>query len=1608
MDEERRRLLDDVDQVVRQSTTWQPDVVARYFGTVGNDDLLSRTPDEFAALMLSHFSVGDVRPVGTDVVHIDPRGTIDLVTDDMPFLVDSVSGDLLRRGHEIALLAHPQFLVQRAPDGQLLAVIDDASEAADAVAESWMHIEVEPLTPEAVAELDDSLRAVLGDVRLAVVDWRAMRDQALNLATELAENPPVGVDPMEVADAEELLTWLARDNFTFVGYREYWLADLDGEQSLVAEPGTALGVMRHERTESTSFAKLSPEAREIALEPHLLVLTKANRRSTIHRTVYLDYIGIKRFDAAGRVVGEYRFLGLYAATAYSQSVTEVPVVRRKVAAVVAEAGLPANSHDGRDLMQFLETYPRDELFEIHVDQLTDVALQVLHLQERRQTRLFLRNDEFGRFASALVYLPRDRYTTTVRERMQGILRAAFGAESVDFSARVSESVLARLHFLVRVAPGRPLPHVDEALLEQQLADATKSWEDDFDDVVSELPDADEVALLLREFTDAFPEAYKEDFPASAALDDVSRLMQLTDDKPMSVHLYEPTDAESAEIGADRRFKVFRLGASMSLSEMLPVLHNLGVGVVDERPYLVRAATRPQGWIYDFGLTLPRGEAPNLETLPERFEEAFRAAWDERLDRDGYAALIVAAGLTWRQVALVQTLMAYGRQLGSTFSQRYCEQVLVGHAAIVRDIVSVLETRLDPDLPGDGPERRAATVDAVASIRERLDAIASLDEDRIVRSLLTIVLAVLRTNYFQRDGQGDSPQVIAVKIEPRQVPEAPAPRPAFEIWVHSPRVSGVHLRFGRVARGGLRWSDRREDFRTEVLGLVKAQMVKNAVIVPVGAKGGFVCSRSIEPSDREAFMAEGIACYQLFVSAMLDVTDNLVEGRVVPPQRVVRLDGDDSYLVVAADKGTATFSDIANAIAAEHGFWLGDAFASGGSAGYDHKAMGITARGAWESVKRHFRELGVNVQTEDFTVAGIGDMSGDVFGNGMLLSEHIQLVAAFDHRHIFLDPNPDSASSYIERKRLFALPRSSWADYDELLISAGGGVYPRTLKSIPISPEVRVCLGLADDVTEMAPNDLLRAILRSPVDLLWNGGIGTYVKSATESNLDVGDKANDAIRVDGAELRCQVVAEGGNLGLTQLGRIEAARVGVRLNTDAIDNSAGVDTSDYEVNIKILLDSAVRDGELAADERTPFLESMTEEVAGLVLEDNYEQNLMLAADRIQSADIVTVHRRLLQDLETRADLDRALEALPAEGELDRRLALGTGLTSPELSVLAAHVKIALTADLLPYDLTQDPWFVRVLDRYFPTAVVEGFRDRMITHPLTNEIITMMMSNDMVNNGGITYPHRATEETGATAIDLARAYLVAIAVFDLPSIWERIDALDDVAPTAVQLELLLESRRVLDRATRWTLQTRGRAVDVDAEIDLFRDEIRRLAPLVPSMLRGGESLRLQKHVERLVDAGAPEDLATDVSLLLDLFSLLDVVEIAHRGGQDAAEVAAIYFAASERYGGDLLLRRITALPRADRWSALARAALRSDLYTALAALTSRITRATAAGLDPQERLDRWEQSQTEGVARARGTLAEITALESSDIATISVALRAIRALVAQGGSAAALVDV
>jgi len=945
---------------------------------------------------------------------------------------------------------------------------------------------------------------------------------------------------------------------------------------------------------------------------------------------------------------------------------------------------------------------------------------------------------------------------------------------------------------------------------------------------------------------------------------------------------------------------------------------------------------------------------------------------------------------------------YLRQGGSTFSQAYIEECLSSNVHLVRLLVRLFEARFDPD-------RQDASADMVDGLVEEiggsLDAVDSLDQDRILRSFLGVIRATLRTSYFQRDARGKIKPYVAFKLDPHQVPDLPQPRPRFEIWVYSPRVEGVHLRFGPVARGGLRWSDRREDFRTEVLGLVKAQMVKNAVIVPVGAKGGFVVKRPpADPTDREAVLAEGIACYRTFISGLLDVTDNLVVAggrtQVAPPPQVVRHDGDDTYLVVAADKGTATFSDIANQVALDYGFWLGDAFASGGSVGYDHKAMGITARGAWESVKRHFREIGVDTQSEDVTVVGVGDMSGDVFGNGMLLSEHIRLVAAFDHRHIFLDPDPDPAASSAERRRLFDLPRSSWADYDRRLISPGGGCHSRSAKSIPLTPQVRSRLGLASDVTSLPPADLMRAILGAPVDLLWNGGIGTYVKSSRESHADVGDKANDAIRVNGAQVRARVVGEGGNLGFTQLGRIEYSLAGAdgtggHINTDAIDNSAGVDTSDHEVNIKILLDRAVREGVLDGPGRNALLAEMTDEVADLVLRDNYEQNVLLGNARAQASAMLSVHERYIKALEARGELDRALEFLPSRETIVDREAAGLGLTSSELAVLAAYSKITLTATILETDLPDERWFARALRGYFPRRVVADHGDRLTSHPLQREIITTCLSNDLVNRAGLTFVFRAQEETGASPVEIVRAYSVVREVFGLEDYWAAVEEQDNVLTTEAQTALHLEGRRLLDRCTRWLVQSRRASIDVAAEVEHFGPDVARLAPLIPGMLVGAEQERLRSRAAELVGLGVPQDLATRAAGLLDTFSLLDVVETAAAEKLPAEEVAAVYFAVSERIEVDRMLTRITQLPRDDRWTALARSALRYDLYAAQAGLTSNVLTSTSSADTPADRIAAWEAANRAGVARTQATMEEIDASDSYDLATLSVALRTIRTL-------------
>ncbi|MEO3935974.1 NAD-glutamate dehydrogenase [Dermatophilaceae bacterium Soc4.6] len=1595
--------------------------IQRYYRHVATEDLLARDPGDLLGAALSHRELASVRPPGTvDVCVLNPDAASDgwssghtvvqVVTDDRPFLVDSVTAELTRRGRTIHLLVHPQLVVRRDADGTLLEVLDSdpvpVPEPGTST-ESWMHLEIDRVgSDDERAAIATSLRQVLADVRDAVDDWPRMWARCAQIAGQLRAQPPAGVPTEEATSTARFLDWLADHHFTFLGYREYVLTGEGGDETLEVVPSTGLGILREAGPASpTPRTPLTPAARAKARERQLLIVTKANSRATVHRSVYLDYVGIKTFDDQGAVTGERRFLGLLASSAYTESILGIPILDDRVNELLERAGFSADSHSGKDLLEVLEGYPRDELLQTPTDELLDTTLEVLRLQERRRTRLFLRQDVYGRFMSCLVYLPRDRYNTSVRLKMEAILRRAFHASSIDFSTRVGESALARLHFVARVARGESVPSVDVASLESAIVDATRTWEEDLAEAVRADLGEETGARLVGLYGRAFPEAYKEDFHPRVAVADLRRMESLDTDEAVELNLYQQPGAS----GDDRRFKLYRRGA-LSLTQVLPLFTDLGVEVVDERPYQVHRADGVMVHVYDFGLRAARasdwGAAGDREARRTLLQDAVRAVWRGEAESDGFNALVLEAGLTWRQVVVLRMVAKYLRQTRSTFSQDYVQAALISNAAIARSLVELFETRFDPSryagLPGDA--RRDAEEAVAASVVARLDDVASLDHDRIIRALLGVIRAGLRTSFYQLDAQGRPAAYVSLKLDPQLVPDLPAPRPKFEIWVYGPRVEGVHLRFGKVARGGLRWSDRREDFRTEVLGLVKAQMVKNAVIVPTGSKGGFYAKALPDPGvDREAWLAEGIAAYKLFISGLLDLTDNLVSGEVVPPASVVRHDPDDTYLVVAADKGTATFSDIANRRSQDYGFWLDDAFASGGSEGYDHKVMGITARGAWESVKRHFRELGVDTQREDFTVVGIGDMSGDVFGNGMLLSDHIRLVAAFDHRHVFLDPTPDAASSAAERRRLFELPRSSWADYDTSLLSAGGGIHPRAAKSVPVTPEVVQALGLPVGTRSTTPSELIHAILQAPVDLLWNGGIGTYVKATAETHDEVGDRAGDAIRVDGAQLRVRVVGEGGNLGLTQLGRIEAAQAGVRVNTDAIDNSAGVDTSDHEVNIKILLTGLVREGDLTLKQRNLLLHSMTDEVAAQVLRDNYEQNVLLGNARAQEHAMLSVHQRLIHWLEERGDLDRSIEFLPSDAEIARRHEAGLGLTSPEFAVLVAYAKLALKHDLLPTGLPDDPWFHATLVDYFPAPVREQLADRLASHPLRREIVTNAVVNSMINRGGITFAFRAGDETGAEAEHIARAFVVCREVFDLTSWVTTVEALDNQVPTAVQTALYLEFRRLLDRASRWFLTTRPGTIDVGAEVERFRGPVAHFAPQIHELLQGDERERLSARAAQLEALGAPADLALQAAGLLDLFSLLDVVEIAHDTGRTPQEVVGVYYHCSEQLGIDGMLTRVSRLPRDDRWDALARGAMRDDLYAVLDSLTRAVLAASEPGAGddaPRRRFEQWAEANREALTRARTTLTGIERLDNAGIAALSVALRTLRSVLRSAG--------
>ncbi|MDV6011988.1 NAD-glutamate dehydrogenase [Haloechinothrix sp. LS1_15] len=1631
-----RSLEQQRDELVEQAATSASDiaeVIRLYYRHVPPEDILGTDPATLVGMVRAHLRLAGERVLGRPVINvINPGQQVDgwscettvvqIVTDDMPYLVDSVAAELARSGLDVEQIVHPIVVVSRDVSGALIEVlphadVDEPPEGTET--ESWMCIQLDPLgDSERTSELENRLDSVISDVREVVEDTERMSATVLELAEELEVSPPPLAEA-EVSDGSALLRWLVDGHFTFLGYRRYEVVeDPEGsgnEPALRAALASGLGVLRRDSVAARSLTA-GPDMAATALAPTLLVLTPASAPSTVHRPVRPYYIGVKTFDSAGRVTGEHRFLGMFTTSALHADVLDIPVVERMVREVIRRAGFPLQSHSGQRMLEVLQEWPRAELFSTDLESLYTMATGAITLADRRRLRLFLRRDPYHRFYSCLVFVPRDRYSTRSRTAMQDVLLDELGGSEIEFSTRLGETVLAQVHFTVYTEqPGAEEP--DTVRIQERLNEAVRGWEDRLVEALLQQrrdsggfqPHAEETATeQAQRFAARLPEAYKEDFSAADGLADLQLLDGLSEQRDVTMRFYVPDGGAPG----DSRFKIYLAGEGVTLSALLPMLQTMGVEVIDQRPYEIEGTSGGRCWIYDFGLRIDSTvhdavlAEEELGGLRDRFQEAFAAAWHGDAEIDGFNGLVLWAGLTWRQVAVLRAYARYLRQAGTPYSQTYIEDALLSHSAIAAALVALFETKFDPR---SDPEERAGEVERQQrDIGSMIDAVTSLDEDRILRGLLTVITATLRTNYYVTGADGAPCPYLSVKLEPQAVPELPEPRPQYEIYVYSPRTEGVHLRFGAVARGGIRWSDRREDFRTEVLGLVKAQAVKNAVIVPVGAKGGFIVKNPPAPTgdrehDRRAHHDEGVACYRMFISGLLELTDNLDAGAIVPPRDVVRYDDDDHYLVVAADKGTATFSDIANDVSAAYGFWLGDAFASGGSAGYDHKAMGITAKGAWESVKRHFRELGVDTQREEFTVVGIGDMSGDVFGNGMLLSEHIRLVAAFNHLHIFIDPEPDAAWSFRERQRLFELPRSSWEDYDRSLISTGGGVFSRDAKSIAITPQMRVTLGLGDEVTQLTPTELIRAILCAPVGLLFNGGIGTYVKASSESHADADDKSNDAVRVDGVDLRAEVVGEGGNLGLTQRGRIEFARNGGKINTDALDNSAGVDTSDHEVNYKILLEQIITAGKLARSERDTLLESMTSDVAELVLANNYRQNKVLGVSRRHAVPMVSVHQRQVSFLEAHAGLDRELEVLPSHEEFKELEKAGEGLSSPELASLLAHVKLQLEDELLASELPDLEVFQRRLPGYFPPALRSRFGEEIHAHPLNRAIVTTLLVNEVVDGAGLSYAFRLHEEMHATSTDAVRAFAVVTAVYELPALWRRIDELDNVVATEVADDMMLETRRLLDRASRWWLSNRPQPLAVGSEIDRFAGTVGRLAPQVRRFLRGAQADAVSVEYERLRAQGVPEDVADRVSVLLEIYGLLDITEVAELAEQETGvsrerspeETAELYYALSDHLQVNALLTSVSALERGNRWHALARLALRDDIYYSLRAITLDALRHSNPGDPVDDKIEQWETVNASRLARARVALDEINRAGGLDLATLSVAARQMRSM-------------
>ena len=1561
------------------------EAAARFIGVLYEHappaDVVERSAADLCggALALWHFAAqrrpGEARvrvynpTAGKDGWH-SPHTIVEIVNDDMPFLVDSVAAAINERGDVVRLVIHPVVEVMRDAAGTLTGFGETAGSR-----ESWMQIAITRVRAAPLrAALADALREVLADVRAAVGDWPNMRE-ALLRAAAVIESDRGPVSPAEADEVAGFLRWLDDDNFTLLGLRDYDFTSTDDGQAplgILREPGYAVfGGLR-------DLAALPQDVRDFIRRRELLIIGKTDSHSTVHRRSRMDAVGVRRFDARGEVSGLSLFVGLFTSAAYAASLRDVPVLRRKVAHVLTQSGLGNDGYDARALVHILETFPRDELFQASEEWLLATTIGVLNLQQRQRVALFVRRDPLERFVSCLVYAPRDRFDTALRRKFVALIEAAFAGTLTDFDMRYDGSSLARGHFIIRTTRGA-VPSVDVPALEAALAEAGRSW-------IDQVAAAAEAAFGEGEAHDRlarvreFPVGYQARTSPAQAVADLAAIDRVLAGSSLEASLHPRDD------GPMPGLRLYRRDAPVVLSDILPVLENLGLRIVAEEPFRIAGADDAVAWVHEFTLADGVLTGPPSAAQRRNFAEAVVAVAGGAVENDGFNRLVLAAGITARQTTILRLYCKVLRQAGSTFSQAYMEDALAAHAEVARRLVTLFEHRFNPAPPKGGSLDVVAELQAIDHL---LDAVESLDEDRILRGFLLLVLKSVRTNYFQKLPDGSPKPYLAVKLASSQIDLLPLPHPLFEIYVYSPRTEGVHMRAGKVARGGIRWSDRREDFRTEILGLMKAQTVKNAVIIPVGSKGGFVVKRPT--ANRAEFQAEGIECYKILMRGLLDLTDNIVAEttethRIVPPSDVVRHDEDDPYLVVAADKGTATFSDTANAIAIEYGFWLGDAFASGGSAGYDHKAVGITSRGAWELVKRHFRELGTDIQTTDFTCVGVGDMAGDVFGNGMLRSRHTRLVGAFNHLHIFIDPEPDAAKSYVERERLFANPRLGWGDYDRGLISAGGGVFERAAKSIAITPEMQRVFGITE--TALTPAELIRRLLTAQVDLLFFGGIGTFVKARAESHAQVGDKANDALRIDGEAIRARVVGEGANLGVTQRGRIAYAQKGGRIDTDAIDNSAGVSMSDHEVNIKILLGHAIATGALTPAEREPLLAEMTDDIAALVLRDNYLQGEALSVAEARGGAALDAQARMIRALEKAGRLDRALEFLPDDTEIAALAAARRGLTRPELAVLLAYAKMSLDHELVQSDLPDAPELAEELRLYFPPALRDRFAASIAAHQLRREIIATALANDIVNRAGLTFVHDLAARTGRGAADIARAYRIVREAFGLPPLWAAIETLDNHVAAAMQSEMLIDIAGTVEHATAWLL--RAGPLDIGAETARLTPTVAHLIDAVAGLLPAAERTLYDRRVARLRDAGVPQPVATRVGGIIFLTTALEIADLAEHAGQPVDRTAFAFYAAGARFALDELRDAARRLPAETPWQKAAVETLIDDFYALQADVTAR-SLAKAGGAD--DPIAAWAAIRAAALTPAETIAAELRATPTPDLAMLVVAARQLR---------------